>query len=126
MNRKAFVFKFSEDLALEYNPFGIRVQCVLPSFVATKMSGIKRSSMLAPSPADFARGTMKSWGLEVSSAGYWFHKLQVKFIHFESFWVSFHFYVTMIMLVHKSKPIKEIFTQTRTGRKTGGKTRLPG
>ncbi|KAI9559621.1 hypothetical protein GHT06_013626 [Daphnia sinensis] len=73
---KAFVYKFSEDLALEYKPFGIRVQCVLPCFVATKMSGIKNSNIMAPSPADFARGNMNSWGLEVSSAGYWFHKLQ--------------------------------------------------
>lgn len=74
---QAFVHKFSEDLALEYEPFGVRVQCVLPSFVATKMSGIRKSTLMAPRPQDFARGTMKSWGLEVASAGYWFHKLQV-------------------------------------------------
>lgn len=71
------MYKFSDDLALEYNPFGIHVQCVLPAFVATKMSGIRKPSLLAPPPNEFARLQMKAWGLEVSSPGYWFHKLQV-------------------------------------------------
>ena len=74
---QAFVHKFSEDLALEYAPFGVTVQCVLPGFVATNMSRIKRPSMKVPTPTAFVQGQMKTWGLELSSAGYWVHKLQV-------------------------------------------------
>ena len=74
---KAFVHKFSEDLAIEYAPFGITVQCVLPGFVATNMSRIKRPTYKAPLPRDFVRGQMKTLGLESFSAGYWVHKLQV-------------------------------------------------
>ena len=74
---KAFVYKFSEDLGTECAPFGITVQCVLPAFVATNMSRIKRPSLKAPSPKDFVRSQMKSLGLETYSAGYWFHKLLV-------------------------------------------------
>jgi len=76
---KAFVHKFSEDLALEYAPFGITVQCVLPGFVATNMSRIKRPTLKVPTPTDFVRGQMKTWGLELSSAGYWVHKLQLRY-----------------------------------------------
>jgi 17beta-estradiol 17-dehydrogenase / very-long-chain 3-oxoacyl-CoA reductase len=74
---KAFVHKFSEDLALEYAPFGITVQCVLPGFVATNMSRIKRPTLKAPLPKDFVQGQMKTLGLELASAGYWVHKLQL-------------------------------------------------
>lgn len=72
------MFKFSEDLALEYAPFGVTVQCVLPGFVATNMSRIKRPTLKAPLPEVFVRGQMKTLGLELYSAGYWVHKLQVR------------------------------------------------
>ena len=79
---KAFVYKFSEDLALEYAPHGVTVQCVLPGFVATNMSRIKRPTLRAPLPKDFVRGQMKTLGLEFASAGYWVHKLQVMYFKF--------------------------------------------
>lgn len=74
---QAFVYKFSEDLALEYAPFGVTVQCVLPGFVATNMSRIRRPTLKVPTPKDFVKGQMKTLGLELASAGYWVHKLQV-------------------------------------------------
>lgn len=78
---QAFVYKFSEDMALEYAPFGVKVQCVLPAFVATKMSGFRNTSLQIPSTRDFARNQMNSWGLECSSPGWWFHKLEVTSFH---------------------------------------------
>jgi len=74
---KAFVLKFTEDLALEYTPFGLTIQCVLPGFVATNMSRIKRPCMRAPLPKHFVKEQMKTLGLEHVSAGYWVHKLQL-------------------------------------------------
>jgi len=74
---KAFVYKFSEDLALEYAPFGVTIQVVLPGFVATNMSRIRRPTLRAPLPKDFVRAQMKTLGLELASAGYWVHKLQL-------------------------------------------------
>lgn len=38
---KAYIDKFSADLATEAAPRGVTVQCVLPGAVATKMSKIK-------------------------------------------------------------------------------------
>lgn len=68
--------KFSRDLSLETRQFGVTVQCVLPSFVSTNMTGFK-SSLTVPSPSQFVRGHMNTLGLEVSSPGYWVHKIQV-------------------------------------------------
>lgn len=82
MFSKAFVYKFSEDLALEYSAHGITVQCVLPGFVATNMSRIKRPTLKAPLPKDFVRGQMRTLGLELASPGYWVHKLQVILVFF--------------------------------------------
>lgn len=73
---KAFVEKFSRDLSLETQHYGVTVQCVLPSFVATNMSRFK-SSLTVPSPNQFVRGHMNTLGLEVSSPGYWVHKIQI-------------------------------------------------
>ena len=77
------MYKFSEDLALEYAPFGVTVQCVLPGFVATNMSRIRRPTLKVPTPKDFVKGQMKTLGLELASAGYWVHKLQVMKICFK-------------------------------------------
>merc|ERR1711911_440361 len=74
---KAFVLKFTEDLATEYAPFGLTIQCVLPGFVATNMSRIKRPCMRPPLPKRFVKEQMKTLGLELVSAGYWVHKLQL-------------------------------------------------
>jgi len=71
------VLKFTEDLATEYAPFGLTIQCVLPGFVATNMSRIKRPCMRAPLPKRFVKEQMKTLGLELVSAGYWVHKLQL-------------------------------------------------
>ena len=68
--------KFSRDLALETQHFGVTVQCVLPSFVATNMTHFK-PSLTVPSPKQFVRCSMNTLGLEVSSPGYWVHKIQV-------------------------------------------------
>ncbi|KAK4028992.1 hypothetical protein OUZ56_022009 [Daphnia magna] len=72
---KAYVYKFSEDLALEYAPLGIKIQCVLPGFVVSKMSRYKKPAFRIPLPRDFVRGHMRSLGLEFASAGFWVHKI---------------------------------------------------
>jgi len=83
---KAFVEKFSRDLALETQHFGVTVQCVLPSFVATNMTHFK-PSLTVPSPKQFVRCSMNTLGLEVSSPGYWVHKIQIGFYHFCLFFI---------------------------------------
>lgn len=78
---KAYVDKFSADLQTEYARQGIIVQCVLPGFVATKMSKIRSSTWMAPSPKTFVSHAIKTVGVEEKTTGYYAHSLLVGFIN---------------------------------------------
>ncbi|XP_060860334.1 very-long-chain 3-oxoacyl-CoA reductase-like [Metopolophium dirhodum] len=80
---KKFVEKFSRELNTEYSGRGkhgtnITVQCVMPGYVATKMSKIARTSWLVPSPDTFVRSALQTTGLEPVTTGYLPHSLMVK------------------------------------------------
>nr|CAD7410029.1 unnamed protein product [Timema cristinae] len=59
---KAYIEKFSTDLQIEYEKHGIVIQCVMPGYVATKMSKIKRSTWMAPSPDRFVKKALLTTG----------------------------------------------------------------
>lgn len=70
---KAFVEKFSIDLATEYGSKGLTIQCLLPGYVATKMSKIRTETYLAPSPKTFVEEAIKTLGVHDKSTGYFAH-----------------------------------------------------
>lgn len=72
---QAFVDKFSEDLSTEYAAQGIIVQSVLPGFVATNMTGMKRTSWLAPSADAYVDSALKTLGHAQHTNGYLPHAL---------------------------------------------------
>ncbi|GJQ86719.1 hypothetical protein Trydic_g14789 [Trypoxylus dichotomus] len=72
---KAFVEKFSVDLAVEYESKGITIQCVLPGYVATKMSKIRRGTWMAPTPKTFVEEAIKTLGVHSRTTGYFPHTL---------------------------------------------------
>lgn len=74
---KVFVEYFSNALNEEYKSKGVIVQCVKPGFVATKLSGIKRPSLLAPSPATFVKSALSTVGKGATTYGYLPHWLQM-------------------------------------------------
>lgn len=78
---KAFVEKFSTDLATEYRLHGITVQCLLPGYVATKMSKIRKSTWMAPTPEDYVSHALKTTGIRDKCTGYYPHSLLVTVIH---------------------------------------------
>lgn len=67
---KAFVQKFSEDLNAEYGHLGITVQCILPGFVATNMTKMKKGSFLAPLPNQYVESALSTVGFAESTVGY--------------------------------------------------------
>ncbi|KAJ9584017.1 hypothetical protein L9F63_021646 [Diploptera punctata] len=79
---KAYIEKFSKDLATEYSKCGVIIQCILPGFVATKMSKIKRASWMAPTPEKFVKDAIRSIGVQQQTTGYLPHSLMVNVIHF--------------------------------------------
>lgn len=72
---KAFVDLFSRSLAYEYGKKGITIQSVLPHFVATNMSRIRKANWQAPTPEDYVRSQLKTVGLDNHTTGYWVHEL---------------------------------------------------
>lgn len=72
---KAFVDKFSDDLATEYAKHGILVQSVLPGPVATNMSKIRRSTWMACSPKSFVSNALSTLGIARHTTGYYPHSL---------------------------------------------------
>ncbi|XP_053686340.1 very-long-chain 3-oxoacyl-CoA reductase isoform X2 [Sabethes cyaneus] len=72
---KAFVDKFSEDLATEYAKHGVVVQSVLPGPVATNMSKIRRPTWMACSPKAFVSSALSTLGTTRHTTGYYPHSL---------------------------------------------------
>ncbi|CAG0896890.1 unnamed protein product [Cyprideis torosa] len=74
---KSFVTSFSQSLHAEYSSKGIIVHLVIPGYVATQMSGIRRASMSVPCPKTFVMSDLRSIGWLSRTGGYWFHVLLV-------------------------------------------------
>lgn len=79
---KAFLTTWSKALGTEVAPQGVIVRLVLPAFVVSAMSKIRRSSALVPKPDAFVRATLGSIGLSRGASGrifestpYWSHAL---------------------------------------------------
>jgi 17beta-estradiol 17-dehydrogenase / very-long-chain 3-oxoacyl-CoA reductase len=70
--------KFSKDLACEYGKHGIVIQCILPGYIATKLSKIKRSTWMAPTPDVFVQHALRTIGIQQQTTGYLPHTLMVK------------------------------------------------
>uniref|UniRef100_A0A8C0BW85 3-ketoacyl-CoA reductase n=2 Tax=Buteo japonicus TaxID=224669 RepID=A0A8C0BW85_9AVES len=66
---KAFVDYFSRGLHAEYKSKGIIVQSVLPYYVATKMSKIRKPTFDKPSPETYVRAALGTVGLQSQTNG---------------------------------------------------------
>ncbi|KAK7473654.1 hypothetical protein BaRGS_00035132 [Batillaria attramentaria] len=98
---KCFVDFFSRALQQEYGPMGITIQVVMPYFVATKMSKIRRTSMFVPSPTDYVRSALNTVGLQGLTFGYWTHALQEKFVS-----VTPLFFIKQTLLGTRARALK--------------------
>lgn len=81
---QAFVDKFSEDLSTEYSKHGIIIQSVLPGFVATNMTRIKRPTWMSPSSDRFVASAIRTIGIVRHTTGYYPHaimKLVINTMH---------------------------------------------
>uniref|UniRef100_A0A3B3IAK7 Hydroxysteroid (17-beta) dehydrogenase 12b n=1 Tax=Oryzias latipes TaxID=8090 RepID=A0A3B3IAK7_ORYLA len=67
---KAFVDFFSRGLQAEYKSKGIIIQSVLPFFVATKLSKIRRATLDKPNPDRYVAAEINTVGLQTQTNGY--------------------------------------------------------
>uniref|UniRef100_A0A8C5DLM3 3-ketoacyl-CoA reductase n=1 Tax=Gouania willdenowi TaxID=441366 RepID=A0A8C5DLM3_GOUWI len=70
---KAFVDFFSRGLQEEYRRSGIIIQSVLPFFVATKMTRIKKPTLDKPTPERYVAAELATVGLQSQTNGYFPH-----------------------------------------------------
>lgn len=76
---KAFVNKFSQDLASEYGKDGIIVQSVVAGYISTRMTGVD-SSFLIPSSETFVESALKKVSFTNCTTGYYIHSIH-QFAH---------------------------------------------
>uniref|UniRef100_A0A8C1X3Y3 Hydroxysteroid (17-beta) dehydrogenase 12b n=1 Tax=Cyprinus carpio TaxID=7962 RepID=A0A8C1X3Y3_CYPCA len=70
---KAFVDFFSRGLEAEYKSKGIIIQSVLPFYVTTKLSKIRRATLDIPTPERYVKAQLSTVGLQTQSNGYFPH-----------------------------------------------------
>ena len=73
---KAYVAYFSKSLRHELRGKGINVECHVPHFVASRMSRIRRATIVAPSPKAWARAAVGHIGRPLAGplvTPHWFH-----------------------------------------------------
>ncbi|XP_077373221.1 very-long-chain 3-oxoacyl-CoA reductase-A [Festucalex cinctus] len=70
---KAFVDFFSRGLQEEYRRQGIIIQSVLPFFVATKMTRIRKPTLDKPTPERYVAAELNTVGLQSQTNGYFPH-----------------------------------------------------
>uniref|UniRef100_A0A673JU57 3-ketoacyl-CoA reductase n=1 Tax=Sinocyclocheilus rhinocerous TaxID=307959 RepID=A0A673JU57_9TELE len=70
---KAFVDFFSRGLQAEYKCKGIIIQSVLPFFVATKMTKIRKPTLDKPTPERYVAAELTTVGLQDQTNGYFPH-----------------------------------------------------
>ncbi|XP_041366286.1 very-long-chain 3-oxoacyl-CoA reductase-like [Gigantopelta aegis] len=73
---KIYVDYLSKSLHEEVHGKGVTVQVVRPNFVATKLSGIRKTNLITPSPNTFVSSALATLGLSTSTNGYWIHAVQ--------------------------------------------------
>lgn len=72
---KAFVDFFSRGLQAEYKSKGIIIQSVLPFYVATKLSRIRRATLDKPNPDRYVSAELNTVGLQTQTNGYLPHAI---------------------------------------------------
>ncbi|XP_013880521.1 very-long-chain 3-oxoacyl-CoA reductase-A [Austrofundulus limnaeus] len=70
---KAFIDFFSRGLQEEYRRQGIIIQSVLPFFVATKMTRIRKPTLDKPTPERYVAAELSTVGLQSQTNGYFPH-----------------------------------------------------
>lgn len=66
---------------MEYGKKGIIVQCILPGFVCTNMSGIKRSTFFAPTAKAYVKSALSLLGTVAKTTGYLPHSVMLNGIN---------------------------------------------
>ncbi|CAN7995533.1 unnamed protein product [Ixodes hexagonus] len=73
---KAYMDYLSQGLQAEYKERGVYIQSVMPAYVSTKMSKIRKASYMVPTPRTYVREALNTVGVEHATYGYLPHKFR--------------------------------------------------
>ncbi|KAK7098894.1 inactive hydroxysteroid dehydrogenase-like protein 1 [Littorina saxatilis] len=77
---KSYLDYFSQALEYEYRDDGITVQCLMPFYVATRMTRysetLSKTSFFIPNADTFARSAVRTLGFSTRTTGYFPHTMQ--------------------------------------------------
>ncbi|CAL8125537.1 unnamed protein product [Orchesella dallaii] len=82
---KAFVDKFTMDLALEHKEHGIFFQSLIPGYVVSNMSKVRKSHFFVPTPEAFVEKALQAVGLQRRTALWLPHQILHACIHIGQF-----------------------------------------
>jgi len=103
---KAYVQFFSHCIHEEYKSKGIIVQNVAPGFVASKLSGIRSPTLIAPSPHSFVHSALLTVGRVRATYGCATHALQSFFTELLPDWLYLKITRSM-MLAGRARGMKK-------------------
>uniref|UniRef100_A0A673ZBV0 3-ketoacyl-CoA reductase n=1 Tax=Salmo trutta TaxID=8032 RepID=A0A673ZBV0_SALTR len=104
---KAFVDFFSRGLQEEYKAKGIIVQSVLPFFVATKMTRIRKPTLDKPTPERYVAAELTTIGLQDQTNGYFPHAVMVRLYRSSPLvFIYFFAFASTKILLDKSRGTK--------------------
>lgn len=106
---KKFVESFSKSLEYEYGSYGIQVQTLIPSYIATKMVNwskmLSSANIFTPDSETFAKSAIATIGRTNETTGYWSHGLQ--------YWMNSHFMSQTLWNLACTFGLKSIDTSRR-------------
>lgn len=73
---KAYTDFLSQGLQAEYKERGIYIQSVMPAYVSTKMSKIRKATYMVPTATAYVREALNTVGVEHATYGYGPHKFR--------------------------------------------------
>ncbi|KAF8355139.1 dhs-27 [Pristionchus pacificus] len=104
---KAAISFYSEGIADEFGSTNVKIQCLIPMLVATKVASYdaaEANDIFVVSTDNFARQAVHLMGLTNLATGCWQHDLQIAFASLVSPWLFKKVFVPLVMLgVHKQR-----------------------
>ncbi|WKY15768.1 hypothetical protein Q1695_000894 [Nippostrongylus brasiliensis] len=104
---KAAISFFSDTLSDELRNTNVRVQCLIPMLVATKVASYEKSeanNIFVVTPEHYAKQAVRAIGRFEILTGCFQHDIQIAFGTLVSFWLFKMLYVPFIMLgIHKER-----------------------
>ncbi|KAJ8438573.1 hypothetical protein Cgig2_024662 [Carnegiea gigantea] len=71
-----YLAMLSRSVSVEYQHYGIDIQCQIPMLIATKMASVTKTSFFVPSPKQFSKACVRWISYDVLCVPSWTHALE--------------------------------------------------